>query len=217
MKYLNICQSVSKTAFSGLLCAGVLTASFSVQAADEILYPSQKPLSLTEGVPPSVLVTLDDSGSMVRDYAPDSISGGNSKAMRSNAYNSMFYDPSVDYVVPKKYVYENGVIVGKDSYSTSYPYAKTNGFNSSSGTQNLTDDSYYYNYIVKSGCPAYPVKNDGNCYTKVNISTSERQNFANWFSFYRTRQLATQSAAIRAFSTMPDNVRLTWGALQTCH
>lgn len=216
MKYLNICQSASKTAFSGLLCAGVLTASFSVQAADEILYPSQKPLSLTEGVPPSVLVTLDDSGSMVRNYAPDSISGGNSKAMRSNAYNSMFYDPSVDYVVPKKYVYENGVIVGKDSYSTSYPNAKKNGFKSDSGTQDLTGDSYYYNYIVKSGCPAHPVKNDGSCYTKVDISTSERQNFANWFSFYRTRQLATQSAAIRAFSTMPDNVRLTWGALNTC-
>lgn len=217
MKYLNIYQSVSKTAFSGLLCAGVLSASFSAQAADEILYPSQKPLSLTEGVPPTVLVTLDDSGSMSRNYAPDSISGGEFESMRSNAYNSMFYDPTVDYVVPKKYVYESGVIVGKDSYSTSYPHAKTDGFNSGSGTQNLTNVSYYYNYVVKPGCPGSPVKNDGNCYTKVNISTSERQNFANWFSFYRTRQLATQSAAIRAFSTMPDNVRLTWGALQTCY
>lgn len=217
MNKLNIYQDISKTAFSGLLCAGVLTASFSVQAADEILYPSQKPLSLTEGVPPTVLVTLDDSGSMVRDYAPDSIKNGHDNAMRSNAYNSMFYDPTVNYVVPKKYVYESGVIVGKDSYSTSYPHAKTNGFNSSSRTRNLTSDSYYYNYIVKSGCPASPIKNDGDCYTKVNINTSERQNFANWYSFYRTRQLATQSAAIRAFSTMPDNVRLTWGALNTCN
>lgn len=215
MKYLNIYKSVSKVTCSALLSAGVLTASFSAQAAS-VVEPSQKPLSLTVGVPPNVLVTLDDSGSMAADYAPDEINGSNSEAMRSNAYNSMFYDPTVNYVVPKKYVYENSVIVGKDSYSTEYPKAKTNGFNSSSGTQNLTNDSYYYNYVVTSSCPASPVKDDGDCYEKVNISTSERQNFANWFSFYRTRQLATQSSAILAFSTMPDNVRLTWGALNTC-
>ncbi len=71
MKYLKIYQGVSKAACSTLLCAGVLSASFSAQAAGEILSPSQVPLSLTEGVPPSVLVTLDDSGSMTRTYAPD--------------------------------------------------------------------------------------------------------------------------------------------------
>lgn len=216
MKYLNIYQSVSKTAFSGLLCVGVLSASFSVQAADEILYPSQKPLSLTEGVPPTVLVTLDDSGSMGWSYAPDGISGHGNTALTSNAYNSMYYDPTVTYVVPKEYVYESGVIVGKDSYSTSYPHAKTNGFNSSSGTTDLAKIAYYHNYIVKSGCPDVKKSKESDCYTKVNIKASERQNFANWYSFYRTRQLATQSAAIRAFSTMPDNVRLTWGALNSC-
>lgn len=216
MKYLNIYQSVSKLTCSALLCTGVLTASFSAQAAGDIHYPSQKPLSLTEGVPPSLLVTLDDSGSMTRTYAPDSISGSQFRPLRSNAYNSMFYDPTVTYVVPKKYVFEGGVIVGKDSYSTSYPYAKSDGFNSSSNTVNLTNSSYYYNYNVSPDCPATDIKNDNDCYTKINISTTEQQNFANWYSFYRTRQLATQSAAIRAFSTLPDNVRLTWGALNTC-
>ena len=43
--------------------------SVSAHAAD-IQYPSQKPLSLTEGVPPNLLVTLDDSGSMYWGYAP---------------------------------------------------------------------------------------------------------------------------------------------------
>lgn len=98
MKYLNIYQSVSKTAFSGLLCAGVLSASFSVQAAGEILYPSQKPLSLTEGVPPNLLVTLDDSGSMAWSYAPDAISGNSAnRAGRSNTFNPMYYSPDVTY------------------------------------------------------------------------------------------------------------------------
>ncbi len=217
MKYLNIYQSVSKTTCSALLCAGVLSASFSVQAADEILYPSQKPLSLTEGVPPTVLVTLDDSGSMAADYAPDANSNGTFQSMRSNAYNSMYYDPSVDYVVPKEYVYQGGVIVGKDSFSTTFTNAKSNGYSSSNSGTNLTDYFYYYKYNVSSSCKASPVNKNSGCYTIVYLPNSHKQNFANWYSFYRTRQLATRSAAIRAFATMPDNVRLTWGALNSCY
>lgn len=64
--------------------------------------------------------------------------------------------------------------------------------------------------------------NDEDCYSLVTVSSSsgvggtdERQNFANWYSFYRNRELATQSAANLAFSSLSDSTRLSWQALGT--
>ncbi|WP_417311641.1 pilus assembly protein [Ectopseudomonas khazarica] len=57
---------------------------------------------------------------------------------------------------------------------------------------------------------------DDDCYRLVWVSSAEQQNFANWYSFYRTRTLATASAANLAFLSLPDNVRVTWQMLNTC-
>lgn len=43
-----------------------------------------------------------------------------------------------------------------------------------------------------------------------------RENFAIWYSFYRSRALATLSAASIAFYDLSDNVRFTWQNLDTC-
>ncbi len=252
MKYLNIYQSVSKTAFSGLLCAGVLSASFTVQAAD-IQYPSQKPLSLTEGVPPNLLVTLDDSGSMAWSYAPDAISGNSAnRAGRSNTFNPMYYSPDVTYRTPKKISFSGGQVVVKDYiYGTDYSFtsAPVVGF-SPTGTKTNLETQYrvmwsnntgssscpsgvytpgqcssgnthahYFEYNVSNACPDAPaVSNANSCYTYKKVETdAQKKNFAIWYSFYRNRNLATRSSANLAFYTMPDNVRLTWGALNSCN
>ena len=44
----------------------------------------------------------------------------------------------------------------------------------------------------------------------------ERQNFANWYSFHRTRNLAVISAASLAFANLSASSRLSWQALNTC-
>ncbi len=260
MKYSNIYKSVSKATCSALLSAGVLTASFSAQAAVENLQPSKSPLSLTKGVPPSLLVTLDDSGSMSRAYAPDGLNWNNSgqadyivyQAQRSNAFNSMYYNPDFIYEIPKKYVLRDSVVVGENTYTTSFAKAKDDGFLSGSDTTDLKSYAFYYRYDPNLSCPSSPQRsrgeaphcwtkgkdwrgrdtytyvtpfdcptgkavNEAGCYVKEDVAESKQQNFANWYSFYRTRKLATQSAANLAFSSMPDNVRLTWGALQKCH
>lgn len=262
MKYSNIYKSVSKATCSALLSAGVLTASFSAQAAVENLQPTQSPLSLTKGVPPNVLITLDDSGSMDADYAPDAINYSGYRAMRSNMYNSMYYNPDVIYVIPKKYSLSGTAVVGEDKYTTSFTSAKSDGFLEESGID-LTSVAFYYRYDPDLSCPSSPQRSRGDaphcwntrterkctpwwsgncqditsysyispaydcptgkavnkegCYAKENITADKQQNFANWYSFYRTRKLATQSAAILAFASMPDNVRLTWGALNSCN
>ncbi len=97
--------------------------------------------------------------------------------------------------------------------------------------------AYYYVYDpTGTACSAAAVTNDS-CYRRVTVSTTsgpggidanhdgvinasdidERQNFANWYSFYRTRNLATVSAASRAMSQ--DSVkktRVAWQDLTNC-
>lgn len=83
--------------------------------------------------------------------------------------------------------------------------------------------AYYYVFnAALPGCDGS--KGDEDCYQKVTVSdtsgpggTDERQNFANWYSFYRTRNLMTVTAAARAFSPVGSNVRLAWQALSSCN
>jgi type IV pilus assembly protein PilY1 len=86
--------------------------------------------------------------------------------------------------------------------------------------------AFYYTYTptaaaaVTNGCTS--VTTDDACYTKVVVSatsgpggTDERQNFANWWSFYRTRNLTTNTGANRAFTGLSGNFRVAWRDLNT--
>lgn len=97
-------------------------------------------------------------------------------------------------------------------------------------------EAYYYLYDpAVAGCVSPAITND-NCYRLVTVSSTsgpavadinadgvidavdrdERQNFANWYSFYRTRNLLTVSSASLALAALPDSVRVAWQALTTC-
>lgn len=95
--------------------------------------------------------------------------------------------------------------------------------------------AYYYNFDASQPSCDGKANNDY-CYKYVAVSSTsgpggidingdsvidaadkdERQNFANWFSFYRTRNLATITAASRAFQDIPPDMRVAWQALNTC-
>lgn len=85
----------------------------------------------------------------------------------------------------------------------------------SSDTVNVA--AYYYRYEPGApGCTGADVSRTNEaCYVHQTVKPEERQNFANWYSFYRTRNLATVSAATRAFSDLPSTIRLGWQALNT--
>jgi type IV pilus assembly protein PilY1 len=84
--------------------------------------------------------------------------------------------------------------------------------------------AYYYNFVTSplpSGCDGTIYDDD--CYQLVFVTstsgpgaTDERQNFANWYSFYRTRNLATVTAASRAFQDITPEMRVAWQGLTTC-
>ena len=100
---------------------------------------------------------------------------------------------------------------------------------------NSTGPAYYYSYNASlSGCSGS--KTDNACYLLVKVGSGsgpgtqdlngdgvinatdkdERQNFANWYSFYRTRNLTVISAASLAFAEIDPSVRVGWQALNTC-
>lgn len=246
-------STVSRTALSCALVTAISAATQTAYATG--LTIGQTPLFLTEGVAPNLFVTLDDSGSMERAYAPDGIKNTNGRRYKSAHYNPLYYNPNATYSLPKKVTYDSSTgQITLSEYSTSYSQAYINGFRTNRGKVDLSSDyrpTYTYvttntsqsfvsnpsqeftNYYRNRGVPAYyyvfdttqrdctsvtdDQLEDDNCYRKVDVSTNEQQNFANWYSFYRTRALATQSAANIAFLSLPENVRVTWQMLNSCY
>ncbi|WP_312703624.1 pilus assembly protein [Stutzerimonas nitrititolerans] len=278
-----------------------------LSAADAHATVSQSPLSLTVGVPPNIILTLDESGSMSWGYVPDSvessvISGSYiTRLYAANAFNPMYYTPDTKYVIPP-FFDESGNEV---QLSTSFTSAPINGFRPGDGTLDLSDyyrptgkeyrmpsgshnrlngpandfrvsiafssnttkdetstagikfevtrsgNSSNRNYtckILQSGpvldtsdfsctrnnneytarTPAYYYSYDQtlenctnstsntNCYKLVFVEDDEKENFAIWYSFYRTRALATLSATSMAFAQLSPAVRLGWQDLARC-
>lgn len=297
----NRITSYSKTLLSSLF--GIIL----LNAADAYATVSQSPLSLTIGVPPNIILTLDESGSMSWGYVPDGalssvISGSNiTRLYAANAFNPMYYTPNTKYSIPP-FFNENGDEI---ELSTSFTAAPINGFRPGDGTLDLSN--YYRptgreyrmpngahnrlngpsadfqvtitfnsnetkkvtsaagiefevtrsgrsgnrNYtceILQSGpvldtsdfsctrdgneytarTPAYYYSFDSTltgcnnatsepgCHKLVFVKDSEKQNFAIWYSFYRTRALATLSAVSMAFSQLSPAVRLSWQDLARC-
>lgn len=90
-------------------------------------------------------------------------------------------------------------------------------FDSTNANCNGTDtdnDCYDIKFVsATSGPGTIDLNGDG----VINASdTDERQNFANWYSFARTRNLATATGATLAFTNLDSSARVGWQALNSC-
>ncbi|MDN5850753.1 MAG: hypothetical protein L0H63_14130, partial [Nitrococcus sp.] len=168
---------------------------------------STKPLFLKFGVKPNLLVTLDDSGSMGWDFMPDDRDGDGQERFYSSIYNGVAYNPNVTYEPP---LHADGT-----PFSTSFTDACRNGITSSGCGKDLSTDyvtedlwgsnqtwpafySVFDSSNTNSAATSCNVTNDyadNACYDQVIVSTTsgpgntdETQNFANWYSFYRSRR-----------------------------
>lgn len=204
-------------------------------AATVPLNISATPLYVTVNVAPNIVVTLDDSGSMSSAYAPDSLSSYTStKRFKAASFNPLYYDPNIVYSPPKKSdgssylnsTYTSAWINGFDSTrgvkNLATAYAATTSYNPSStsqstvGTSGVSAQGYYYTYDPTATSCSSPSTTNDNCYLLHYVSSTEQQNFANWYSYYRTRNLAVASGAMLAFSGLGSNVRVAWQGLLTC-
>ncbi|MCL2160361.1 MAG: PilC/PilY family type IV pilus protein [Betaproteobacteria bacterium] len=55
--------------------------------------------------------------------------------------------------------------------------------------------------------------NTGMCQQRFLTTDEERQNFANWYSYYRTRNYASMAGIGRAFEKLDPSVRVGWGLI----
>lgn len=251
-------KTIAALSFTALLCLPAQTIA--------ALSLSDVPLFLSVSVPPNVVVTLDDSGSMALAYVPDNINvAAGTRRFASSYFNPIYYNRYIRYVIPTRH--------DAVTYTTSFTTARRNGFDASRGTLNLSNNyrvtflyyndttndtqqaqnpasdypgnrnagvaAYYYIYQASNNnCNG--TKTDEDCYTRVvvgnnsgpnpatdpaavdingdglknNADRDERQNFANWYSFYRTRSLTTISGAMSAIGQVSDGkVRLAWQSL----
>ncbi len=95
------------------------------------------------------------------------------------------------------------------------PWSSHKGFAIGSKTNNTENKAFYYNFTGGDGCATKPIPDS--CFSEViNPSTdAEKQNFANWFSYYRNRQLLSRVGITSAFIDQSENMRLGYGSLDS--
>jgi type IV pilus assembly protein PilY1 len=201
---------------------------------------AQEPLFIGSAVAPNLMFLIDDSGSMDREYMPDDLSdvddyykidssNGDSSYQEgkdakkrfyySSKVNKMWYDPTVTYKPPLK---ADGTGRYPDS---SYTSAPINGYVSGSTKRNLSNKfdirgyhveggGFYWVFKSSSDCDSDPRQNKCYSYVSVNnLSASEKTNFANWYSYYNTRNKSSRAGISEAFFDLPPSFRLGWGRL----
>ena len=203
---------------------------------------SDIPLFLTAPVAPNIIMTLDDSGSMGSAFVPDALySYRTTKRFASSDYNSLYYNPTVTYTIPawkdgttystsftsarlNGFDAGRGTINLNTSYKVTIDYYNDQNSVAVSNATSTVGTAYYFRYQpTVTGCSPANNTNDS-CYTKATVGgagdvtpgtiAQQQQNFANWYSFYRTRALSVISGAMSAVGQIDDNqARLAWQSI----
>jgi type IV pilus assembly protein PilY1 len=236
--------SIERIAFTGLMAMTLgLVPTTAARAADLAL--SDIPLFIELDVKPNLVVTLDDSGSMqgcgIWDQGISEADIENKSGMTSSEVNALAYNPHIEYVVP---VDADNVSLGVPSFTSAWVdgYSQGSGTRNLSTSflpcwNNLTDwrttplsaqIAYYHTF---SGDPQNSADlNNSGLFTKIvvgsaadaslfdgqlNESNLEKQNFANWFSYYRNRLTTMKSAAGRGFvdGNLQGRIRIAYQTL----
>jgi type IV pilus assembly protein PilY1 len=207
---------------------------------------SNVPLSSTSTTTakPNIMFILDDSGSMAWDFMPDDLADPNDAAVADDVYgalsaqcNGVAYNPAITYTPPVKIDATTGAV--SNYANASFTAARSDGFNSLSGSTNLTG-RFYFHYLGYLGSPpalSWRYASNGSvdtttpfykeCLTLISrdannirignakfekrtmsATSTDAQNYANWYAYYRTRQLTMRSAAGRAFADLSDAYRV---------
>ena len=228
---------------------GALSTAAHASPADGTVDLLATPPELTTTVDPNVVVTFDDSGSMMATSLPDSLSGSyGNKYYFSPGTNLIYFDPAKSYPPPLK---ADGTSFPDASYtkawrdglcanaSGSYCDGSANtvdlstkfyvGFskitstgdtpNSTAGNSISTGvrggNSGDYNGGFYYTCPT-PFNNTGCVATYVNSAGGGiKKKFANWYSYYRTRNLLSRTSLTRAFGSISGDVRVAWQTINS--
>lgn len=161
-------------------------------------------------------------------------------ACQSPDYNVLFYNPEVTYTPP---VNADGSSISTTSYNhalvNGYYRFEHSGNSASVETpsdnraidmnqwitirecdrygycNNTTYPFYYYRRSSSNYCSRNPTSSS--CYTRVLVDSSssaaERQNVANWYSYYRSRLMAAKAGISIAFQDIDPEYRVAYGSI----
>ncbi len=217
-----------KNLTAALLCFVLLPVP--AFAASVALATAPLATSSTSLVMPNVFLMMDDSGSMGWDYLPDAANNFSGYGLKSSQCNGVYYDSSLTYAPPVS-------STGASYPNASFTAAWNDGYNTGSGSTNLTGSIYYKysgtqtsnaqkDYFNTSStfyreCNSAVGSAPGNgVFTSVTVnatsgtgSTDERTNFANWYSYYRTRINMMKTATGLAFKPIGTNYRVGFATM----
>lgn len=184
----------------------------------------------------------DCSGSTINYAGAKALacSASGRKYLASSQLNTVYFDPTEDYPLPLQ---ADGVTPYPEPSFDAAPnngYSPTSGtVNLSSQYYALIADFYYpnrngtYGFAISGSAsnrtagPAFYFKyNTGctsaersdSCYEYVNVANlgaAEKQKFANWFSFYRTRLMLAKAGVSGAFQSQLTSMRVGYGAINS--
>jgi len=216
-------ESPSQSRFTklGTFAASLMLTICTTQSAMAQVNIAQVPLFLKESVDSNLVFIYDDSGSMSWRYMPDNLGNDSDENWYYSSYvNKVYFDPNVVYKPPFK-------PDGSGRYpNSSYTNAWVDGFNQGGTKDDLSqyirfdaigsiEEGFYMAFDSSStSCVNNPKQNS--CYTAVklnNAAADVKQNYANWFSYYSTRDLASKSGISEAFFDLPENIRIGYGAI----
>ena len=215
---------------------------------------TSEPLFLDQKVPPAIVVTFDDSGSMQwgimvdSDYPwPDYDRASSS----SSDFNRLYYNPSLVYSPPAK---ADGTTLPDSNYNSAQvdgyyrggdttttlgeeidlrdeyrPVRTLNGnqltgtgwVNTMDGERPANGEGFYHTWNGPSNATPTVRRNaavslsstDPNRYFKHRMnseSLASRTNFANWYTYYNTRNKLTKGAMSRAFMRFDATFKVDW-------
>lgn len=214
---MTIQTSISDTLRLGLcaLLIGTLPMQVQAQLVDISAFPMSK--TSTAAVRANMMFIMDDSGSMDWDFLPNDQVG---YCFGFNRINRMFYNPALTYTPPTN-------ADGTPFLDASFSAARTNGYSATSSTVNLstlvnltTDPvvvgpsttKYYYSTPIDptiTPCSSSTTNSVRWAVTTV-LPLAQQVNYANWYSYYRTR-LLTMKAAVGRVMARIDGTRFRIG------
>ncbi|MFZ5638026.1 MAG: pilus assembly protein [Pseudomonadota bacterium] len=185
------------------------------------------PMQTNNGVPPNIWFILDDSGSMGSNFMPDSVPATTPTNISSQAYtrNTIYYNPTRAY---RGWQRSDGSYMDDMPYTGAYSsntHASGGTTNLSASVQTfyvplpaITDfaDARQYTRFrfltdgTAQACTWNAIANSFNLCAAVTTFTwpggivrnvaQEKQNFANWYSYHRTRSKVAKAGASYAFN-----------------
>jgi type IV pilus assembly protein PilY1 len=205
-----------------LVAAGAALA-FAAGVGAAPLDLSRVPLIVNTSVPPNIMVTLDDSGSMGWGFLPDGANFGTGDCRYyDSTINRIYFDPAADYPPPLR-------PDGTPFPNANYTAAWWDGFSTGQGTSDLRT-AYRVSNDHQGAAPPYDsgwrtsgfpagVASGGNqrafyCSGGVVRLIQDEPalwpKFANWFSYYRIRSLSARTALSTAFARLDPSARVAW-------